>query len=92
MEDPLVDRVVSITTQKEQMLCLDGNDAQALKGKRVAIVDDVISTGESITAVERLIEKAGGLVVAKAAILAEGDASKMKDIIYLKELPLFPIK
>lgn len=91
MEDPLVDRVVSITTQKEQMLCLDGNDAQALKGKRVAIVDDVISTGESITAVERLIEKAGGIVVAKAAILAEGDASKMKDIIYLKELPLFPI-
>jgi adenine phosphoribosyltransferase len=91
MEDPLVDSVVSITTQKEQMLCLDGHDARAIKGKRVAIVDDVISTGESITAVERLIEKAEGIVVAKAAILAEGDASKMQDIIYLKELPLFPI-
>lgn len=92
MENPLVDRAVSITTQKEQMLCLDGNDAEAVKGKRVAIVDDVISTGESINAVERLIEKAGGLIVAKAAILAEGDASQMDDIIYLKELPLFPIK
>lgn len=92
MEAPLVDRAVSITTQKEQLLCLDGNDASAIKGKRVAIVDDVISTGESITAVERLIEKAGGIVVAKAAILAEGDACKMNDIIYLQELPLFPNK
>ncbi|MGI5920997.1 MAG: phosphoribosyltransferase family protein [Syntrophomonadaceae bacterium] len=90
MKDPLVDRVVSITTQKEQMLCLDGKDAQAVRGKRVAIIDDVISTGESVNALERLISKAGGTVVAKAAILAEGDASKLKDIIYLQELPLFP--
>jgi len=91
MEDPLVDRVVSITSQKEQLLCLDGHDAQNIKGKKVAIIDDVISTGESINAVERLIKKAGGIVVAKAAILAEGDAADMQDIIYLQKLPLFPI-
>lgn len=89
MDHPLVDEVLSITTQKEQTLCLDGHDAELIKGKRVAIVDDVISTGESINAVQRLIEKAGGTVVAKAAILAEGDASKMEDIIYIKPLPLF---
>lgn len=92
MDHPLIDEVLSITTQKPQTLCLDGHDAEAIKGKRVAIVDDVISTGESINAVQRLIEKAGGTVVAKAAILAEGDASKMKDIIYIKELPVFPRK
>ncbi len=90
MDDPLVDEVESITTQKKQTLCLDGNDAAAVKGKRVAIIDDVISTGESIGAVERLVEKAGGTVVARAAILAEGDAAKRDDIIFLEELPLFP--
>lgn len=89
MESPLIDEVVSITTQKKQILCLDEKDAAMLKGKRVAIIDDVISTGESIQAVERLVEKAGGIVAAKAAILAEGDAAKRKDIIFLEELPLF---
>ncbi len=73
-----------------QLLCLDGHDARNINGKRVAIIDDVISTGESINAIERLIKKAGGIVVAKAAILAEGDdAADMEDIIYLQ---LFPIK
>jgi adenine phosphoribosyltransferase len=89
MDCPLVDEAQSITTQKKQLLCLDGKDAEAIRGKRVAIVDDVISTGESINAMQRLIEKAGGNVVAKAAILAEGDAVNMKDIIYLQVLPLF---
>lgn len=89
MDEPLIDNVESITTQKQQTLCLDGNDAQSIKGKRVAIIDDVISTGESIGAVERLIERAGGIVTARAAILAEGDAAKRKDILFLGELPLF---
>ena len=91
MAEPLVDEVVSITTQKAQTLCLDGKDALLLKGKKVAVVDDVISTGESLQAIERLVEKAGGEIVAKAAILAEGDAAKRSDIIFLEELPLFPV-
>lgn len=92
MAHPLTDQVVSITTQKTQTLCLDGKDALLLNGKKVAIVDDVISTGESLSAIERLVEKAGGQIAAKAAILAEGDAAKRKDIIFLQELPLFPLK
>lgn len=66
-------------------------DALLLKGKRVAIVDDVISTGESLLAIERLVEKAGGDIVARAAILAEGDAAKRDDILFLEPLPLFPL-
>ena len=85
MAEPLVDEVVSITTQKAQTLCL------AVKGRRVAIVDDVISTGESLSAIERLLEKAGAEIVAKAAILAEGEAAGRGDIIFLEELPLFPL-
>lgn len=92
MDSPIVDEVVSITTQKKQILCLDGDDASLIHGKRVAIIDDVISTGESIQAVERLVEKAGGIVVARAAILAEGDAAKRNDIIFLEERPLFPVE
>jgi len=89
MNDPLVNKVVSITTQKEQLLCLDGADADYLKGKRVALIDDVISTGESLRALGELVEKAGGEVVAQAAILAEGDAAERDDIIFLEKLPLF---
>jgi len=92
MSKPLTDEVVSITTQKKQTLCLDGKDALLLRGKKVAIVDDVISTGESLSAIERLVEKAGGEIVAKAAILAEGGAAQRDDIIYLEELPLFPVE
>lgn len=91
MSHPITDEVVSITTQKAQTLYLDGKDALLLKGKRVAIVDDVISTGESLLAIERLVEKAGGNIVARAAILAEGDAAKRDDILFLEPLPLFPI-
>lgn len=90
MDDPLTIKVNSITTQKEQMLCLDGKDARTIKGKRIALIDDVISTGESIAALEQLVTAAGGIIAVKAAILAEGDAAKRTDIIYLQELPLFP--
>lgn len=90
MNDPLTDSVQSITTQGEQVLCLDGTDARALQGKRVALIDDVISTGESLRALERLVEKAGATIVAKAAVLAEGSAADRTDILYLERLPLFP--
>ncbi|MCG8481981.1 MAG: adenine phosphoribosyltransferase [Clostridia bacterium] len=89
MDTPIVDEVASITTQKKQLLCLDQKDAAYIKGKRVAIIDDVISTGESLLAIERLVEAAGGIVAAKAAILAEGEAAKRDDIIFLEYLPLF---
>jgi adenine phosphoribosyltransferase len=89
MQDPLVEEVVSITTQKKQLLVLDRIDAERLRGKEVAIIDDVISTGESMQAVERLVKKAGGIVKAKAAILAEGEAANRSDIIFLEILPLF---
>ncbi|MEL7648895.1 MAG: phosphoribosyltransferase family protein [Sedimentibacter sp.] len=89
MDSPIIDEVVSITTQKKQLLVLDEQDALFIKGKRVAVIDDVISTGESIKAIERLVESAGGIIAAKAAILAEGDAAKRNDIIFLEMLPLF---
>lgn len=88
MDSPVIDEVTSITTQTKQVLCLDNNDANELNGKRVAIIDDVISTGESLAALERLVKKAGGKIVAKAAILAEGDAAKRDDIIFLEALPI----
>jgi len=89
METPLINEVVSITTQKKQVLCLDSNDVQQIKNKRVAIIDDVISTGQSIRGLEELVVQAGGQVVAKAAILAEGNADSREDIIFLEKLPLF---
>ena len=81
--------VKSITTAKEQKLYLDGADAELMKGKRILIVDDVISTGESLAALEALVEKAGGIVAGRMAVLAEGDAQDREDIIYLEKLPLF---
>ena len=81
--------VKSITTAKEQTLYLDTADAELMKGKRILIVDDVISTGESLRALEALVEKAGGNIVGKMAVLAEGDAIDRQDIIYLEPLPLF---
>ncbi|MBR7143221.1 MAG: adenine phosphoribosyltransferase [Clostridia bacterium] len=89
MHEPIVDQVNSITTANTQLLALDGYDADMIRGKRVAIVDDVISTGESLEAIERLLDKAGANVVAKAAVLAEGDAANRTDIIFLEKLPLF---
>lgn len=79
----------SITTEGEQKLYMDGADAAKLKGKRILILDDVISTGGSLAAVENLVDQAGGNVVGRMAILAEGDAAKRKDIIFLEKLPLF---
>ena len=81
--------VRSITTAKEQKLYLDTADAELMKGKRILIVDDVISTGESLSALEALVEKAGGIIAGKMAILAEGDAQDRADLIYLEKLPLF---
>ena len=84
--------VHSITTAKEQKLYLDIADAEMMKGKRLLLVDDVISTGESIRAVEELARKAGAVICGKMAILAEGDAQKRDDIVYLEKLPLFNAK
>lgn len=81
--------VRSITTAKEQKLYLDTADAALMKGKRILIVDDVISTGESLSALEALVEKAGGQIVGRAAILAEGEAADRDDLVYLEKLPLF---
>ena len=81
--------VRSITTAKEQTLYLDTADAALMNGKRILIVDDVISTGESLNALETLVEKAGGIICGRMAILAEGDAINREDLVYLEELPLF---
>ena len=81
--------VHSITTAREQHLYLDGDDAAMMKGKRILIVDDVISTGESLTAIEKLVEAAGGTIAGRMAILAEGEAQSRGDIIYLEKLPVF---
>ena len=82
-------KVRSITTEKEQTLYLDTADAELMKGKRILIVDDVISTGESLIALQALVKKAGGEIVGNLAVLAEGDAASRTDIGYLEKLPLF---
>ena len=89
MRDIMEVAVRSITTAKEQHLYLDGADAELIKGKNVLIVDDVISTGESLAALEALVNKAGGNICGRMAILAEGDAQDRDDLIYLEVLPLF---
>ena len=81
--------VRSITTTKEQKLYLDQAEADLMKGKRVLIVDDVISTGESLRALEALVARAGGNICGRMSILAEGDATERDDLIYLEKLPLF---
>lgn len=82
-------KVHSITTDFEQTLIIDGGDAELMRGKKILIIDDVISTGDSLRAVEALIKKAGGIVAGKMAVLAEGDAQNRDDIITLAPLPLF---
>ena len=89
MSDVLVCETKSITTGHVQTLYIDGSDAEFMKGKRVLIVDDVISTGGSLKSLENLVEQAGGQVVGKMTILAEGDAMERDDIVYLEKLPLF---
>lgn len=81
--------VRSITTAAVQKLYLDKADAELMRGKRILLVDDVISTGESLHAVETLVKEAGGIVCGRMAILAEGDAQERDDLIYLEKLPLF---
>ena len=92
MQDVMSVEVKSITTSAVQKLYLDGSDAAMMRGKRVLVVDDVISTGESLHALEELVKAAGGEIVGKMAILAEGDAQERADITYLEKLPLFNAK
>jgi len=89
MADPYSVEVNSITTAKKQKLFIGKSDMDYLKGKRVLIVDDVISTGESLKAIEKLVIESGGTIAGKMAILAEGDAKYRDDITYLDYLPLF---
>ena len=91
MHNPVHVEVKSITTARLQNLYLPENDFKYIKGKNVLVVDDVVSTGESLTAIETLVNKAGGNVVGKACVLAEGNASKREDIIFLESLPIFSV-
>lgn len=89
MKDIVSTEVTSITTAKKQMLYIDSEDVELMRGRRVLIIDDVISTGESLRAVEKLVKQSGGIVAGRMAILAEGDAKYRDDIQYLEYLPLF---
>ncbi|MBR3094808.1 MAG: adenine phosphoribosyltransferase [Clostridia bacterium] len=89
MQNPVTVNVRSITTDAVQTLILDGADGEQIRGKRVVILDDVISTGESLRAVEELVGRFDADVVAEAAVLAEGDAAERTDIVFLEKLPLF---
>ena len=90
MKNPIAVNVKSITTANLQTLYLDSTEAEYLKGKRVLIVDDVISTGESLNALDKLVSESGGNLVGQCAVLAEGDAAQRDDIIFLEPLPVFP--
>ena len=89
MSDPVSVSVKSITTNNLQTLYMGAEDIETIKGKKVLVVDDVISTGESLSAVLQLVEKVGGTVAASCSVLAEGDAANRDDIIFLEPLPLF---
>src|SRR5574344_2094807 len=89
LTDALHVSVHSITTQSEQHLYLGGQDAALIRGKRILLMDDVISTGESIAAMEKLVNEAGGTVAGRIAVLAEGAAAERSDIRYLGRLPVF---
>ncbi len=90
MKNPIAVNVKSITTANLQTLYLDSTEAEYLSGKRVLIVDDVISTGESLNALDKLVSESGGNLVGQCAVLAEGDAAQRDDIIFLEPLPVFP--
>ena len=89
MQDIIYTDVDSITTEHKQVLCIGKSEADLMRGKRVLIVDDVISTGESVMAIETLVRQAGGIIAGKVAVLAEGDAAQRADIEFLEPLPLF---
>lgn len=88
MQDGIFSEVKSITTGKVQTLYLSKHDMDLLKGKKVGIVDDVISTGGSLLGLEELVKKSGGTLIKKGAVLAEGDAKNREDIFYLADIPL----
>ena len=89
MKDTVQIDVHSITTANKQILLLDGADCEKIRGKNVCVVDDVVSTGESLNALEQLVYKAEAKVVKKVCILAEGNAADRDDLIFLEKLPLF---
>ena len=89
MQDVISTQVDSITTTHTQTLCIGKAEADAMNGKRVLIVDDVISTGESLAALETLVNQVGGNIVGRMTVLAEGEAAKREDLIYLEKLPVF---
>ncbi len=88
MQDGISATVKSITTAEEQTLYLSAHDAELMKGKKVAIVDDVVSTGGSLKGLDTLVEKSGGTIFKQAAVLAEGNAAKRDDLIFLAEIPI----
>lgn len=89
MQDIISTDVDSITTDHIQTLCIGKKEAEQMRGKRVLIVDDVISTGESLKSIEKLVNQVGGNIVGRMAVLAEGEAADRDDIIYLEKLPVF---
>lgn len=89
MKNVVTTQVDSITTDHIQTLCLGQDEIDKMKGKRILIVDDVISTGESLKSLEVLVNQVGGQIVGSMAVLAEGDAADRDDILFLEKLPLF---
>ena len=89
MKEPVIIEDQSITTAGKQTLVIDKKDLDYMNGKRILVVDDVISTGGSLHALDALAARSSGTIVAQAAVLAEGDAAERKDIIFLEPLPLF---
>lgn len=89
MQDIITTQVDSITTDHIQTLCIGKKEADQMRGKKVLIVDDVISTGESLKSIEKLVTQVGGTVVGRMAVLAEGEAVERDDIVFLEELPVF---
>lgn len=89
MKDPVSVSLTSITTQHEQKLYIGRDEVEMLKSKKVLVVDDVISTGESLDAIQALVKRAGGILANSCAILAEGDAASRTDIVFLEQLPVF---
>ena len=89
MQNIITTTVDSITTDHIQTLCIGQKDADMMRGKRVLIVDDVISTGESLKSIETLVNQVGGNIVGKMAVLAEGEAAERDDILFLEKLPVF---
>ena len=89
MKNPVKIDDQSITTANKQTLVIDQSDIDQMNGKRLLLVDDVISTGGSMHAIEALVSKSSGTIVGRCAVLAEGDAAERKDIFFLQTLPLF---